>query len=102
VTDRDPQRHLDRVADLEPLVETLRDRDAGELFQRDLEEARTLAAVDPRFRELVAGLEQPSLGARMRAVDAFFAGLDPAELVSLPLPPCLAQLRAIYLSSRPA
>ena len=99
MSDRDEQR-LDRLADMEPLAETLADRDGGELFATDLQEAQRLAAVDPRFETLAAGLSAPSLGERMRAIDRFFASMPPAELATLALPPHLAQLRQIYLTSR--
>lgn len=100
MSDRDEDR-LERLLGMEPLADTLADRDAGELFSRDLEEARALAAMDPRFEPLVRGLAEPALGARMRAIDRFFASVPAAELATLPLPPSLAQLRQIYLSSRP-
>jgi hypothetical protein len=99
VSDRDDER-LERLAQLESLSDTLAGRDAGELFASDLEEAKALAAADPRFEPLVRGLAEPRLGARMKAIDRFFASLDPAELAALPLPPNLAQLRQIYLTSR--
>lgn len=101
MSDRDEER-LQRLADLEALSDTLADRDAGALFSGDLEEAKALAATDPRFEPLVRGLAEPKLGARMKAIDRFFAGFDPAELATLPLPPNLAQLRQIYLTSFPS
>ena len=95
----DPLDRLARLAKLEKLSETLADRDAGTLFQRDLEEARELAVSDPRFLPLVAGLERPMLGERMAAVNEFFRSLDPEELAAMHLPTHLGQLRAIYLRS---
>ncbi len=96
----DPVTRLSRLAELEKLSDTLADRDGGELFQRDLEEARALARHDARFAPLAEGLAHRSLGGRLAAVDAFFKSLDPGELATLPLPPHLAQLRAIFLRSR--
>ena len=94
------QDRLDRLVNLEALTDTLADRDPGELFSGDLEEARRMAAADPRFAPLAEGLAEPSLGARMKAIDRFFASFDAAELATLNLPPNLAQLRQIYLTSR--
>lgn len=96
----DPTDKLARLASLEKLSETLSDRDAGSLFQADLEEARALAREDRRFRPLARGLESPNLGERLAAVNRFFKGFDPTELAALELPMHLSQLRAIYLSSR--
>jgi hypothetical protein len=91
---------IEHLADLEKLSTTLSDRDGGELFQRDLEEARVMAARDPRFAVLVEGLSAGSLGERMAAVTRFFDGLPAGELATLELPMHLAQLRRIYLSSQ--
>ena len=96
----DPEARLDHLAGLEKLSETLADRDGGELFQRDLEEARALAQQDPRFVVLAEGLAASSLGERMAAVNRFFDGIEPTEIATLQLPTHLAQLRQIYLSSR--
>jgi len=96
----DPRARLDHLAGLEKLSETLADRDGGELFQRDLEEARLLAQHDPRFEILAGGLAAASLGERMAAVNRFFDSVPPTELATLQLPAHLAQLRQIYLSSR--
>lgn len=96
----DPMARLARLADMENLADSLADRDGGELFQNDLEEARALAATDPRFQELVAGLEAPGLGERLAAVNRFFKSFGPVELASMQLPMHLAQLRSIYLDSR--
>lgn len=96
----DPTERLARLASMEKLSETLSDRDAGTLFQADLEEARALAAHDARFRPLAQGLASPTLGGRLAAVNRFFRSLDPTELATLELPAHLSQLRAIYLSSR--
>lgn len=96
----DPQESWDRLAAMENLADSLADRDGGELFRGDLKEARLLAAADPRFAELVSGLDTSSLGKRMAAVNRFFKGFDPVELASLELPVHLGQLRAIFLSSR--
>ena len=96
----DPEARLDHLAGLEKLSETLADRDGGELFQRDLEEARVLAQDDPRFAVLAQGLAAASLGERMAAVNRFFDSIAPTELATLQLPTHLAQLRQIYLSSR--
>lgn len=100
MSDDDGQQNKAREAATENLADSLADRDGGELFRRDLEDARLLAAADPRFDELVEGLDQVSLGKRMAAVNQFFKGFDPAELASLELPVHLGQLRAIFLSSR--
>jgi len=86
-------------AGVERLSESLADREAGELFQSDLVEARHVAALDPRFASLVEGLQAPSLGARLAAVDGFFKAFDPVELAALDLPPHLSELRAIFLGS---
>lgn len=96
----DPTERLARLAAMEKLSATLADRDAGALFEADLREARELAAHDARFRPLFAGLEAPTLGERLAAVNRFFGSLDAAELAALPLPPHLGQLRAIFLRSR--
>ena len=96
----DPEARLEHLAGLEKLSQTLADRDGGELFQRDLEEARVLSQEDPRFVPLVAGLAAESLGERMAAVNRFFDSISPVELATLQLPTYLAQLRQIYLSSR--
>ena len=90
-----------QLRSLEPLADTLQQREGGAWFERDLQEARALAAMDPRFAPLVEGLQAPTLGERLRAVDRFFASLPPAELAGLALPPSLAQLRTIFLSSLP-
>lgn len=102
MSDRDPHEHLEHLLGLERLTATLADRAAGDYFGRDLQEARALATADARFVELAAGLHSPTLGARLQAVDRFFAGLPRAELVAMALPAHLAQLRAIFLSSRPS
>lgn len=91
---------LAQLASMEKLSETLSDRDAGTLFQADLAEARALAERDPRFRPLVQGLESPTLGGRLAAVNRFFKSFDPTELAALELPMHLSQLRTIYLTSR--
>ncbi len=96
----DPEARLDHLAGLEKLSETLADRDGGELFQRDLEEALMLAQQDPRFATLAEGLGAASLGERMAAVNRFYDSIAPVELATLQLPTYLAQLRQIYLSSR--
>jgi len=96
----DPEARLDHLAGLEKLSETLADRDGGELFQRDLDEARLLAQTDPRFATLAEGLAAESLGERMAAVNRFFDSIAATELATLQLPTYLAQLRQIYLSSR--
>lgn len=101
MAERDPQQHLDHLLGLERLSASLSEREGGDYFGRDLQEARQLAATNERFRDLAIGLESPTLGARMLAVDRFFASMPPAELAAMPLPPSLAQLRAIYLSSLP-
>lgn len=94
ITRLEPRRRGERLAD------TLRDRPAGDWFVADLQEARAMAAHDPRFERLAAGLEAESLGERLDAIDAFFAAIPAVELAALTLPPNLSQLRAIYLSSR--
>jgi hypothetical protein len=91
---------LSRLAAMTPLDETLQDREGGEYFANDLAEARALAELDPRFRPLAEGLAQPSLGARMKAIDKFFEGVPLVELSALKLPPHLAQLRQVFLSTR--
>jgi hypothetical protein len=96
----DPAARLDHLTSLEKLSDTLSDRDGGELFQRDLEEARALAERDARFLPLVEGLEASSLGERMAAVNRFFDSVPPIELATLQLPMNLSQLRQIYLSSQ--
>ncbi len=96
----DPDARLDHLTSLEKLSETLADRDGGELFQRDLEEARRLAQQDARFAVLAEGLAAESLGERMAAVNRFFDSIAPTELAALQLPTHLGQLRQIYLSSR--
>lgn len=93
-------RRLSKLQQLERLSETLSERPAGDLFAADLEEARAVARHDPRFQELVEGLESRSLGDRLEAVTRFFEAFPPAELANLELPPHLNQLRLIYLSSR--
>ena len=96
----DPEARLEHLLQLEKLSETLADRDGGELFQRDLEEARQLAAMDPRFEPLVEGLAAETLGERMAAVNRFFESIPVTELATLQLPMHLSQLRQIFLSSR--
>jgi hypothetical protein len=96
----DPEARLEHLTSLEKLSDTLSDRDGGELFQRDLAEARDLAALDQRFAPLVEGLSATSLGERMAAVNAFFESFPATELATLQLPMHLSQLRQIYLSSR--
>jgi hypothetical protein len=91
---------LRAIQKLQGLAETLDDRPAGDLFRADLEEARSMAAHDPRFKELAAGLASQTLGGRMAAINAFFDQVPPVELATLTLPPHLSQLRFIYLSSR--
>jgi hypothetical protein len=91
---------VDGLQKMERLAETLRDRPAGDWFRADLEEARALAANDPRYIELAEGLAAETLGARLDAINAFFEGISPAELAGMTLPPNLSQLRFIYLSSR--
>jgi len=98
-----PGNDLERLGALqkmEGLAETLRDRPAGDLFRADLEEARAMAQHDPRFNALAKGLETETLGDRLAAINAFFDQIPEVELTALILPPNLAQLRAIYLSSR--
>lgn len=92
---------LRQLQDMDRLAETLAERDAGELFAADLEEAEALADVDPRYRGLAEGLRAASLGERMAAIQRFFESFDPVELSRLDLPPHLGQLRFIYLSSHP-
>lgn len=92
---------LDHLLGLERLSDTLADRPGGELFQADLEEARALAGTDPRFEQLVEGLEAETLGERLGAVTEFFDRFPARELASLDLPPHLSQLRFIYLSAHP-
>lgn len=75
-------------------------REAGDLFRRDLEEARVLARSDDRFDELARALAVTSLAGRMRAIDGFFESFDRSELAGLDLPPCLGQLRSVYLRSQ--
>jgi hypothetical protein len=96
----DPASRLAHLADMEKLSETLSDRDGGELFKKDLEEARLLAETDARFERLVEGLSASSLGERLGAVNRFFDNFGPVELATLELPSHLGQLRAIYLGSR--
>ncbi len=96
----DPATRLAHLGDMEKLSETLSDRDGGELFKKDLEEARLLAERDARFQVLVEGLSATSLGERLGAVNRFFDGFGRVELAALELPTHLGQLRAIYLSSR--
>lgn len=96
--DRDRLQHL---LGLERLSDTLSDRPAGDLFRADLEEARLLAAQDPRFARLADGLQNDTLGERMAAITRFFDSFTATELASLTLPPNLNQLRSIYLSSHP-
>ncbi|NKB90147.1 MAG: hypothetical protein GKS06_18225 [Acidobacteria bacterium] len=96
----DPDARLEHLLQLEKLSETLADRDGGELFQRDLEEARQLAASDARFEPLVEGLAAETLGERMAAVNRFFESVPATELATLQLPMNLSQLRQIFLSSR--
>ncbi len=91
---------LESIQRLESLTETLRDRPAGDLFRADLEEARTMAQHDRRFKELASGLEATTLGERLHAINAFFGQIPAVELATLTLPPHLSQLRFIYLSSR--
>lgn len=98
-TEPDGQR-VDSVLRLDRLSDTLADRPAGELFSADLEEARRLAERDPRFEELVEGLQAETLGERMAAVNDFFERVPDVELSAMDLPPHLSQLRFIYLSSR--
>lgn len=94
-------RRLGSIRGLDRLSDTLSDRPGGELFTADLEEARRLAQQDPRFEELVEGLEAETLGDRMAAVNDFFDRVPDVELAAMELPPHLSQLRFIYLSSRP-
>jgi len=94
-------RRLGSILRLDRLSDTLADRPAGELFAADLEEARRLASQDPRFEELVEGLQAETLGERMAAVNDFFDRVPDVELTAMDLPPHLGQLRFIYLSSRP-
>lgn len=101
MTDNDDDRRLDSLLRLDRLSDTLADRPGGELFAADLEEARRLARSDPRFEELVDGLEAETLGERMAAVNDFFDRVPDVELAAMDLPPHLSQLRFIYLSSRP-
>ncbi len=96
----DPMARLARLAEMENLADSLADRDGGELFQSDLGEARALAGTDPRFAQLVVGLEAQGLGERLAAVNRFFKSFEPVELASLQLPTHLSQLRSIYLDSR--
>ncbi len=96
---RDNER-LDSLQKMERLSETMGDRPAGEWFQADLAEARTMAESDPRFAPLAAGLESETLGGRLEAINRFFKQIPAPELASLILPPNLSQLRSIYLSSR--
>ena len=91
---------LESLQQMEDLAETLRDRPAGDLFRADLEEAHLMAQHDPRFTTLAVGLKAETLGARLDAIDRFFAAIPAAELANLALPPNLSQLRSIYLSSR--
>jgi len=90
---------IDGLQKMERLAETLRDRPAGDWFRADLEEARALAANDPRYAELAAGLAAETLGARLDAINTFFEGIPTVELAGMVLPPNLSQLRFIYLSS---
>lgn len=92
---------LEQLQRMERLSETLSDRDAGDLFSADLEEASALAEADERYRPLVEGLRSDSLGERLRAIDRFFESFDPVELSHLDLPQNLSQLRFIYLRSHP-
>lgn len=96
----DPTARLAHLAELEKLSETLSDREGGELFKKDLEEALVLAETDARFERLVEGLSASSLGERLGAVNRFFDTFGTVELAALELPTHLGQLRAIYLSSR--
>ena len=96
---RDNER-LDSLQKMERLSETMGDRPAGEWFQADLAEARTMAESDPRFALLAAGLASETLGDRLDAINEFFDQIPALELASLILPPNLSQLRTIYLSSR--
>ena len=96
---RDTER-LDSLQNMEKLSETMGDRPAGEWFQADLAEARTMAESDPRFALLAAGLACETLGGRLDAINEFFDQIPALELASLILPPNLNQLRTIYLSSR--
>lgn len=92
---------LHQLQGMDRLADALADRDAGELFSADLEEAEALAEADPRYHRLVEGLRAPSLGDRLAAIQRFFESFDPVELSRLDLPPHLGQLRFIYLSSHP-
>ncbi|HJO04045.1 MAG TPA: hypothetical protein QGG47_08720 [Acidobacteriota bacterium] len=96
----DPAARLAHLTDLEKLSETLSDRNGGELFKNELEEARLLADTDARFTGLVEGLSASSLGERLGAINRFFDDFGTVELAALELPVHLGQLRAIYLSSR--
>ena len=78
----------------------LEDIPAGEYFAADLEEARALALHEPRFERLVDGLQASTMGGRVAAITACFDQFSAAEIANLTLPPHLAQLRQIYLSSR--
>ena len=80
----------------EPAGDTVED----DLFRADLAEARELALTDARFEPLVKGLETSSLEQRMRAVDSLFAEFDRDELARIELPPCLGQLRMVFLRSQ--
>lgn len=95
----DADDKLSRLADREKLPDALADRDGGELFRGDLQEAQELAERDPRFRELARGLEADSLGERLGAISAFFKEIDADELRQMELPPHLSQLRTIFLMS---
>lgn len=92
---------LDSLQKLDRLADTMRERPAGDWFRADLEEARTMAEHDPRFKALAAGLESHTLGGRLEAINGFFERIEAIELAGLTLPPNLSQLRSIYLSSRP-
>ncbi len=93
-------KRLDSLPKPDRLADAMRDRPAGDWFRADLEEARSMAQHDPRFKALAAGLECDTLGGRLDAIDMFFKRIEAMELAALVLPPNLSQLRSIFLSSR--